>query len=63
MLQLYIQYIRLRQSPSSTMSRMGWALRTLLIADGSSCLKDRKVSGKPRILRHYFVCKNLYTNA
>ncbi|XP_039969265.1 rap guanine nucleotide exchange factor 4 [Bactrocera neohumeralis] len=34
------------ESPSSTMSRMGWALRTLLIADGSSCLKDRKVAGK-----------------
>lgn len=26
------------------MSRMGWALRTLLVADNSSCLKDRKVS-------------------
>lgn len=28
------------------MSRMGWALRTLLISDNTSCLKDRKVSGK-----------------
>jgi len=26
------------------MNRMGWALRTLLVADNSSCLKDRKVS-------------------
>ncbi|XP_054090739.1 rap guanine nucleotide exchange factor 4 isoform X3 [Zeugodacus cucurbitae] len=32
--------------PSPTMNRMGWALRTLLIADCSSCLKDRKVAGK-----------------
>uniref|UniRef100_A0A1B0CW73 DEP domain-containing protein n=2 Tax=Lutzomyia longipalpis TaxID=7200 RepID=A0A1B0CW73_LUTLO len=28
------------------MFRMGWALRTLLVSDTSSCLKDRKVSGK-----------------
>lgn len=34
------------QSPSPAMSRMGWALRTLLISDNTSCLKDRKVSGK-----------------
>ncbi|XP_055921025.1 rap guanine nucleotide exchange factor 4 isoform X4 [Eupeodes corollae] len=33
-------------SPSPAMSRMGWALRTLLVTDSSSCLKDRKVSGK-----------------
>lgn len=26
------------------MNRMGWALRTLLVVDNSSCLKDRKVS-------------------
>lgn len=32
------------QTPSPAMSRMGWALRTLLVADNSSCLKDRKVS-------------------
>lgn len=32
------------QSPSPAMNRMGWALRTLLVADNSSCLKDRKVS-------------------
>ncbi|XP_037824201.1 rap guanine nucleotide exchange factor 4-like, partial [Lucilia sericata] len=34
------------ESPSPAMNRMGWALRTLLVADSSSCLKDRKVSGK-----------------
>ncbi|XP_061391154.1 rap guanine nucleotide exchange factor 4 [Musca vetustissima] len=34
------------ESPSPAMNRMGWALRTLLVADNSSCLKDRKVSGK-----------------
>uniref|UniRef100_A0A1B0GJE8 Uncharacterized protein n=2 Tax=Lutzomyia longipalpis TaxID=7200 RepID=A0A1B0GJE8_LUTLO len=34
------------ESPSPTMFRMGWALRTLLVSDTSSCLKDRKVSGK-----------------
>ncbi|XP_055921029.1 rap guanine nucleotide exchange factor 4 isoform X8 [Eupeodes corollae] len=34
------------ESPSPAMSRMGWALRTLLVTDSSSCLKDRKVSGK-----------------
>jgi Domain found in Dishevelled, Egl-10, and Pleckstrin (DEP) len=28
------------------MQRMGWALRTLLVSDSSSCLKDRKVAGK-----------------
>lgn len=33
------------QSPSPAMSRMGWALRTLLVADSGSCLRDRKVSG------------------
>lgn len=33
-------------TPSPAMSRMAWALRTLLITDSSSCLKDRKVSGK-----------------
>jgi len=32
------------QTPSPAMNRMGWALRTLLVADNSSCLKDRKVS-------------------
>ncbi|KAI8127134.1 Rap guanine nucleotide exchange factor 3 [Lucilia cuprina] len=30
------------ESPSPAMNRMGWALRTLLVADSSSCLKDRK---------------------
>ncbi|XP_005190483.1 rap guanine nucleotide exchange factor 4 isoform X1 [Musca domestica] len=34
------------ESPSPAMNRMGLALRTLLVADNSSCLKDRKVSGK-----------------
>ncbi|XP_055701573.1 rap guanine nucleotide exchange factor 4 isoform X6 [Phlebotomus papatasi] len=34
------------ESPSPAMFRMGWALRTLLVSDSSSCLKDRKVSGK-----------------
>ncbi|GAB0096143.1 hypothetical protein DMENIID0001_116190 [Sergentomyia squamirostris] len=34
------------EQPSPAMFRMGWALRTLLVADTSSCLKDRKVSGK-----------------
>ncbi|XP_037907133.1 rap guanine nucleotide exchange factor 4 isoform X2 [Hermetia illucens] len=34
------------ESPSPAMSRMGWALRTLLVADSGSCLRDRKVSGK-----------------
>nr|XP_016940845.1 rap guanine nucleotide exchange factor 4 isoform X1 [Drosophila suzukii] len=34
------------ETPSPAMNRMGWALRTLLVADNSSCLKDRKVSGK-----------------
>ncbi|XP_055859442.1 rap guanine nucleotide exchange factor 4 isoform X4 [Episyrphus balteatus] len=38
--------LRRRSSPSPAMSRMGWALRTLLVTDSSSCLKDRKVSGK-----------------
>lgn len=33
-------------SPSPAISRIARALRTLLISDGSSCLKDRKVSGK-----------------
>ena len=28
------------------MLKMGWALRALLISDNSSCLKDRKVSGR-----------------
>lgn len=30
-------------APSPAMSRMGWALRILLVTDSSSCLKDRKV--------------------
>lgn len=30
-------------TPSSSIARMGWALRTLLVADNTSCLKDRKV--------------------
>ncbi|XP_067633068.1 rap guanine nucleotide exchange factor 4 isoform X1 [Eurosta solidaginis] len=34
------------ESPSPTMNRMGWTLRTLLVADNLSCLKDRKVAGK-----------------
>ncbi|KAM8714425.1 hypothetical protein ACLKA7_014538 [Drosophila subpalustris] len=34
------------ETPSPAMNRMGWALRTLLVVDNSSCLKDRKVSGK-----------------
>ncbi|XP_020717150.1 rap guanine nucleotide exchange factor 4 isoform X2 [Ceratitis capitata] len=34
------------ESPSPAMNRMGRALRTLLLADSSSCLKDRKVAGK-----------------
>lgn len=33
-------------SPSPAMERIGWALRTLLVTDNSSCLKDRRVSGK-----------------
>lgn len=33
-------------TPSPAMTRMAWALRTLLVTDSSSCLKDRKVSGK-----------------
>lgn len=32
------------ETPSPAMGRMGWALRTLLVTDNSSCLKDRKVS-------------------
>lgn len=28
------------------MAKMGWALRSLLLADTNGCLKDRKVSGK-----------------
>lgn len=31
------------ETPSPAMGRMGWALRTLLVSDSSSCLKDRKV--------------------
>ncbi|XP_017467796.1 PREDICTED: rap guanine nucleotide exchange factor 4 isoform X2 [Rhagoletis zephyria] len=34
------------ESPSPNMNRMGWALRILLVADSSSCLRDRKVAGK-----------------
>lgn len=34
------------QKPSPPMIKMGWALRALLISDSSSCLKDRKVSGR-----------------
>ncbi|XP_037046134.1 rap guanine nucleotide exchange factor 4 isoform X2 [Bradysia coprophila] len=34
------------ETPSPAMGKMGWALRTLLVTDNSSCLKDRKVSGK-----------------
>ncbi|XP_065073351.1 rap guanine nucleotide exchange factor 4 isoform X2 [Ochlerotatus camptorhynchus] len=34
------------EAPSPAMSRMGWALRTLLVSDNTSCLKDRKVGGK-----------------
>lgn len=34
------------ETPSPLTLRMGSALRALLIADNSSCLKDRKVSGK-----------------
>ncbi|XP_058461700.1 rap guanine nucleotide exchange factor 4 isoform X3 [Malaya genurostris] len=34
------------EAPSPAMARMGWALRTLLVSDNTSCLKDRKVSGK-----------------
>lgn len=30
-------------TPSAQMTRMAWALRTLLVTDSSSCLKDRKV--------------------
>lgn len=33
-------------TPSPAMTRIAWALRTLLVTDSSSCLKDRKVSGK-----------------
>lgn len=32
--------------PSPGMTRIAWALRTLLVTDNNSCLKDRKVSGK-----------------
>lgn len=31
------------ETPSPAMGKMGWALRTLLVTDNSSCLKDRKV--------------------
>ncbi|XP_053688816.1 rap guanine nucleotide exchange factor 4 isoform X2 [Sabethes cyaneus] len=34
------------EAPSPAMARMGWALRTLLVSDNTSCLKDRKVGGK-----------------
>lgn len=34
------------ETPSPTIARIGWALRVLLLTDSSSCLKDRKVSGK-----------------
>lgn len=34
------------ETPSPAMARIGWALRTLLLADGSSCLKDRKVNAR-----------------
>ncbi|XP_038121933.1 rap guanine nucleotide exchange factor 4 isoform X2 [Culex quinquefasciatus] len=34
------------EAPSPAMSRMGWALRVLLVTDNTSCLKDRKVGGK-----------------
>lgn len=34
------------ETPSPLTAKMGSALRTLLISDNSSCLKDRKVSGK-----------------
>ncbi len=32
------------ETPSPAMGKMGWALRTLLVTDNSSCLKDRKVN-------------------
>lgn len=28
------------------MSRIGWALRTMLVTEQGTCLRDRKVSGK-----------------
>lgn len=31
------------ETPSQPMCKMGWALRALLLADGLTCLKDRKV--------------------
>ncbi|XP_017779355.1 PREDICTED: rap guanine nucleotide exchange factor 4 [Nicrophorus vespilloides] len=33
------------ETPGATMSRIGWALRTLLLSQ-NTCLKDRKVSGR-----------------
>ncbi|KAG5678868.1 hypothetical protein PVAND_008499 [Polypedilum vanderplanki] len=34
------------ESPSPAMTKMGWALRALLLSDSNGCLKDRKVSGR-----------------
>ncbi|XP_031640324.1 rap guanine nucleotide exchange factor 4 isoform X4 [Contarinia nasturtii] len=38
--------LAITEIPSPAIARIGWALRVLLLSDSSSCLKDRKVSGK-----------------
>ncbi|XP_055319699.1 rap guanine nucleotide exchange factor 4 isoform X3 [Sitodiplosis mosellana] len=38
--------LAITEIPSPAITRIGWALRVLLLSDSSSCLKDRKVSGK-----------------
>jgi len=48
------------QTPSPAMNRMGWALRTLLVADNSSCLKDRKVSWVVRDVWGQLLCDANY---
>lgn len=40
--------LAITELPSSTIARIGWALRVLLLTDSSSCLKDRKVRKKCR---------------
>lgn len=35
--------LAITEVPSPAISRIGWALRVLLLTDNSSCLKDRKV--------------------
>lgn len=36
--------LAITENPSPAITRIGWALRALLLTDSSSCLKDRKVS-------------------